>query len=117
MPPLVDKVLVDLVGDGDEIALAAYLGEQVEFWITVARLDNALLVPAAAVHGYNGRQGSVWTVESGRLQRRFVKFRHRTEDARLEIVDGLPEGARVVARLASGLREGRSARVIEVTGK
>ncbi len=102
---------------GDNPPPQVYLGEQVEFWITVARLDNALLVPAAAVHGYNGRQGSVWTVESGRLQRRFVKFRHRTEDARLEIVDGLPEGARVVARLASGLREGRSARVIEVTGK
>ncbi len=102
---------------GDNPPPQVYLGEQVEFWITVAQLDKALLVPAAAVHGYDGRQGSVWTVESGRLLRRLVKFRHRTEDARLEIVDGLPEGARVVARLESGLREGRSARVIEARTK
>jgi HlyD family secretion protein len=94
-----------------------YLGEQVEFWITVAQLDRALLVPEAAVHGYDGRQGFVWTVETGRLQRRLVQFRHRTEDARLEIVGGLPEGVRVVARLDSGLREGRSVRAIEAQPK
>ena len=90
-----------------------FLGEQVEFWITVATLDKALLVPEAAVHGYDGRQGMVWTVEDGRLHRRLVKFRHRTEDARLEIVDGVNEGARVVISLDSGFKEGRAARVSE----
>lgn len=90
-----------------------FLGEQVEFWITVATLDKALLVPSAAVHGYDGRQGTVWTVEDGRLHRRLVKFRHRTEDARLEIVDGVPEGAGVVVSLDTGLKEGRAARVSE----
>ncbi len=90
-----------------------FLGEQVEFWITVATLDKALLVPAAAVHGYDGHQGMVWTVEDGRLHRRLVKFRHRTEDARLEIVDGVNEGARVVISLDSGIKEGRAARVSE----
>jgi HlyD family secretion protein len=90
-----------------------FLGEQVEFWITVATLDQALLVPAAAVHGYNGREGTVWTVEDGRLRRRLVKFRHRTEDARLEIVDGIPEGASVVASHGSGFKEGRAVHVSE----
>lgn len=90
-----------------------FLGEQVEFWITVATLDKALLVPAAAVHGYDGRQGTVWTVEDGRLHRRLVKFRHRTEDARLEIVDGVPEGAGVVVSLGSGFKEGRAVHVSE----
>ncbi len=90
-----------------------YLGEQVEFWITVAKLDTALLVPLAAVHGYDGRQGTVWTVEEDRLQRRLVQFRHRTEDARLEIISGLLENARVVTRLENGLREGRLAHTIE----
>ncbi len=90
-----------------------YLGEQAEFWITVAQLDRALLVPEAAVQGYNGREGRVWTVESGRLQRRLVKFRHRTEDARLEIVEGLPPNARVVSRTESDFREGRLARAQE----
>jgi len=90
-----------------------FLGEQVEFWITVAKLDQALLVPSAAVHGYDGRQGTVWTVENGRIHRRLAQFRHRTEDSRLEIVGGLPGAARVVTRLESGLHEGRAARVIE----
>ncbi|MCB1504865.1 MAG: efflux RND transporter periplasmic adaptor subunit [Hyphomicrobiaceae bacterium] len=91
-----------------------FLGEQVEFWVTVSTLEKALLVPEAAVHGYDGSQGTVWTVEDGRLQRRSARFQHRTEDARLEIVGGLPEGAQVVTRLASGLREGRSVSVAKV---
>lgn len=90
-----------------------FLGEQVEFWITVATLDKALLVPAAAVHGYDGRQGMVWTVEDGRLHRRLVKFRHRTEDARLEIVDGVNKDVHVVISLDNGFKEGRAARVSE----
>lgn len=102
---------------GDNPPPQVYLGEQAEFWITVARLDKALLVPEAAVHGYNGRQGQVWTIEAGRLQRRLVKFRHRTEDARLEIVDQLPDGVRVVARADDGFREGRAARAAEASRK
>lgn len=100
---------------GENPPAGVYLGEQVEFWITVARLDAALLVPSAAVHGYDGRQGTVWTVEDGRLHRRLVQFRHRTEDSRVEISGGLPAGARVVVRLERGLREGRAARAAEAT--
>lgn len=102
---------------GENPPARVFLGEQVEFWITVAKLDKALLIPEAAVHGYDGRKGRVWTVESGRLQQRQVKFRHRTEDSRLEIVDGLPVGARVVGRRDDGLREGRYARIVEVKAK
>jgi HlyD family secretion protein len=98
---------------GENPPARVYLGEQVEFWITVATLDTALLVPSAAVHGYDGRQGTVWTVEEGRLHRRLVQFRHRTEDSRLEIVGGLPADARVVTRLEDGLHEGRRARMTE----
>lgn len=96
---------------GDNPPDQIYLGEQVEFWITVATLDSALLVPEAAVQGYDGVQGKVWTVESGQLHLRPVTFRHRTEDARLEIVSGVPEGAQVVRRVESGFHEGRMVRV------
>jgi HlyD family secretion protein len=102
---------------GDNPPPRIYLGEQAEFWISVAQLDKALLVPEAAVHGYNGREGRVWTVEAGHMQRRLVQFRHRTEDARLEIVEGLPAGARVVSRVENGFHEGRSATTIEVKTK
>jgi HlyD family secretion protein len=98
---------------GDNPPPRIYLGEQAEFWITVAQLKEALLVPEAAVSGYDGRQGTIWTVEDGRLQRRQVTFRHRTEDARLEIVEGVPDQAKVVAHIGQGFSEGRSVRVNE----
>ncbi len=102
---------------GDNPPPRIYLGEQAEFWITITQLDKALLVPEAAVQGYDGREGWVWTVESKRLQRRLVKFGHRTEDARLEIVENLPAGARVASRVESNFREGRSASVVEARAK
>jgi len=102
---------------GDNPPPRVYLGEQVEFWITVAQLDEALLVPEAAVRGYDRLQGKVWTVEAGRLHLRSVTFGHRTEDARLEILGDLPQGAVVVTRLNKGFREGRSARIIGASPK
>lgn len=98
---------------GDNPPARVFLGEQVEFLITATTLAEALLIPEAAVHGYNGHEGTVWTVEDGRLSRRLVKFRHRTEDSRLEIVDGVPERARVIMRVVPGLKVGRTARISE----
>lgn len=94
-----------------------HLGEQAEVLITVANLDRALLVPEAAVQGFDGTKGTVWTVENGQLERRVVTFRYRTEDARLEVVGGLPDKARVVAVIGPGFREGRAARVVAEAGK
>jgi HlyD family secretion protein len=94
-----------------------HLGEQAEFWITVATLDKALLVPEAAVHGYDGRQGKVWIVADGRLRQQPVQFRHRTEDSRLEVVSGLPDGATVVTSTVAGLRDGRLARTSTAPAK
>jgi HlyD family secretion protein len=89
-----------------------HLGEQAEVLITVATLPKARLVPESAVTGYDGTKGTVWTVEEGRLKRRVVSFGHRTEDARLEIVETLPQGVEVVASIDAALREGRAARVM-----
>ena len=96
---------------GDKPPSRVHLGEQAEFRITVAVLETALLVPEAAVHGYDGRQGKVWTVEDGRLRQREVKFRHRTEDSRLEIFSGLPAAAQVVTAVGAGFKDGRAVRV------
>lgn len=89
-----------------------HLGEQAEVHITVAHLDQALLVPEAAVTGFDGRTGTVWIVQDGRLQRQALAFGHRSEDARLEVVDGLPAGAAVVAGIGAGLRVGRAAGIL-----
>lgn len=89
-----------------------HLGEQAEVLITVATLAKARLVPEAAVTGYDGSKGTVWSVEDGRLRRRAVTLGYRTEDSRLEIRDGLPAAAEVVSRLTPSLQEGRAARVV-----
>lgn len=90
-----------------------HLGEQAEVFITTAVLDKALLVPETAVEGFDESLGTIWTIEDGTLQRRQVTFGHRTLDSRLELVDGLPDGAHVVSALRPGLREGRAASITE----
>jgi HlyD family secretion protein len=99
----------------DQCPESFHLGEQAEVFITTTVLNEALLVPETAVEGYDGTDGMVWTVEDGELRRREMTFGHRTLDSRLEIVAGLPDGARVVSVLRPGLREGRAATMLEET--
>ena len=86
-----------------------HLGEQAEILITVATLERATLVPEAAVDGFDGHTGRIWGVKDGVLNRYSLTFGHRTADARLEIVEGLPSGVRAVIRTNAALREGRRA--------
>jgi len=88
-----------------------FLGEQAEVRITIATLDRAVLVPEIAVLGFDGHQGRVWVVQNGRLAQVPLIFGHRTEDALVEVVTGLPDGARIVTSPLKGLTEGRLARV------
>jgi HlyD family secretion protein len=94
-----------------------HLGEQAEVLITVATLPKAMLVPEAAVAGFDGTKGTVWSVQDGRLKRRIVSFGHRTEGALLEIKDELPEGVAIVTAATAALREGRSARAKREGGR
>lgn len=87
-----------------------HLGEQAEVLIDVTRLGRALMIPETAVQGFDGRRGTIWTIEDGRLARRPVDFGHRTDDARLELAGGLPQGALVVTQALPELSEGRAAR-------
>ncbi|WP_127598623.1 efflux RND transporter periplasmic adaptor subunit [Nitratireductor alexandrii] len=95
----------------DRCPAEIFLGEQAEVAITVATLPEALLVPEVAISGFDGHRGRVWIVRDGRLAETEMIFGHRTENAKAEIVSGLPEGAKVVAAPLKGLSEGRMARV------
>lgn len=88
-----------------------FLGEQAEVRITVATLGRALLVPEVAIQGFDGNRGRVWVVRNGRLAEVPLIFGHRTEDGRVEVISGLPDGARIVASPIKGLTEGRLARI------
>ena len=96
----------------DQCPTDFHLGEQVEVFITVATLPDALLVPEIAVDLYDGVEGTVWTVEDGALQQRRIRFGHRTLDGRLQITGGLAQDARVLANWPTGLRAGRAVQLI-----
>ena len=88
-----------------------FIGEQAEVWITVATLKDALMVPRAAIHDLAGQKGKVWLVENGVLRQGELTFGFRSEDARYQVIEGLPDGAEIVASVGSGLRDGRSVKV------
>jgi HlyD family secretion protein len=87
------------------------LGEQSEVYITTVKLPQALLVPEAAIIGLGKSHGTVWTVEDGRLQQHDVTLGRRLLDGRYEVTGGVPDKARLVVQLRSGLRVGRSATI------
>lgn len=84
------------------------LGEQVQVEIQVGRLARARLVPEAAVVGFDGASGKVWTIDNGTLRQREVRFVARTLDARLAL-DPAVDWA-VVTRIPRALRDGWAAR-------
>lgn len=96
----------------EQIPQDFHLGEQAEVFITVTRLQQAILVPEAAIIGLGNDRGTVWTVEGGYLRQHGVTLGHRLLDGRYEITGGVPQDARVVAQLTGGLREGRAATIV-----
>lgn len=93
----------------DSIPEDINLGEQAEVYIITVRLAKALLLPEAAVADITRIEGTVWTIEDGRLAQRRVHLGHRLLDGRYEITAGVPNGVKVVSAFSSGLRVGRSA--------
>lgn len=89
-----------------------HLGEQAEVFVTVATIETAILVPEADIRKFDGEKGEVWTVEDGKLRRRWLTFANRTEDSRLEVVGGLPNGAKVALGVPDKAREGRLVAVV-----
>jgi len=91
--------------------LAFHLGEQAEIVITVATLPSARLVSQSALGDVRGDKAIAWTVEDGTLYQRPVTLGQRTLDGRIEIRDGVPDGAEIVSEPADGLRAGRRATI------
>jgi HlyD family secretion protein len=90
-----------------------FLGEQAEVRILTGTRAAALMVPEVAIAGFDGYRGTVWVVRDGRLARAELTFSARDDRGRVEVADGLPDGAAIVARPPEGAAEGRRARVGE----
>lgn len=86
------------------------IGEQVTVEIETARLAEARLVPEAAVEGFDGATGRVWTIEGGALRKREVRFVARTLDARLVLDPALPAELPVATAVPAGAVPGRAAK-------
>jgi multidrug efflux pump subunit AcrA (membrane-fusion protein) len=70
------------------------------------------VLPLAAV-GTTSGQHHVWTVADGKLQRRAVTLGRRDEaNGRVEVLDGLPPQATVLAARFDNLRDGAAAVVV-----
>jgi len=78
--------------------------------LTLARLDNALAVPASAVREEIG-QTFVYAIENGVLKRKNVKVVAADADGRVQVLDGLAAGDRIVRANLGSLREGVQARL------
>lgn len=97
--------------DCDQCPTQIFLGEQAEVRITVDSLPQALLIPEIAITGFDGHNGRIWVAEDGRARQVPVVFGHRTENALVELVSGLPEGAQAITTPAKGLADGRMVRI------
>lgn len=107
--PVNEERLVDVAFD--RIPDSIHLAEQAEVVVTTAVLPEAVPVRPASVSDLRKGQGTVWTIENGRLELERVSFGHELLDGRLPIIEGLPAGAEVVATPVSGMRVGRAARI------
>jgi HlyD family secretion protein len=85
-----------------------FLGEQAEVEIVKKVIPNGIFVPLKFVQGYDGRSGSIWVLQDGRLAKRRVPIGERLLDGRVQVAFDLP--GRVVIDDRADLREGRAAR-------
>lgn len=78
--------------------------------LTLARMDNALAVPASAVREEIG-QTFVYAIDNGLLKRRNVKVGAADAEGRVQVLEGLAAGDRIVRANLGSLREGAQARL------
>lgn len=101
-------VTIELPNPKEVLRAGQYAVARVE----VADDADRLTLPLAAVGNTSG-QDHVWLIEGGQLARRSVKLGRRDErEGRVEVIDGVPATAQVLAARFDNLREGAKAVVV-----
>jgi HlyD family secretion protein len=88
-----------------------YLGEQAEVEVVKTTVPSGRFIPLRFVEGFDGRAGTIWVVENGRLAKRHVQLGERTLGGQIQII-GLPDNIEAVMDDRADLREGRAARPV-----
>ena len=114
--PLADAVTEEVIakiGFAQPPARLPPLGELAELTVALPELPPRPLVPNAAVHRVEGRLG-VWVVD-GTRELRFVPLRLGAADleGRVQVLDGLDGGERVVVYSHKPLKAGSRIEVVE----
>jgi len=78
--------------------------------LTLARIDNALAIPVTAVRDEIGRS-FVYAIVDGVVRRRSVKLGAADSAGRVQVLEGLAAGERIVRTNLGALREGVTARL------
>jgi len=78
--------------------------------LTLSKVDNALAVPASAVREEIG-QTYVYVIDDGLVKRRNVKVSAPDAAGRVQVIEGLAAGDRIVRVNLGSLREGMAARL------
>lgn len=78
--------------------------------LTLSRIDNALAVPASAVREEIG-QTFVYLIDDGMVKRRNVRVGPADAAGRVQVLEGLAAGDRIVRVNLGALREGMAARL------
>jgi len=87
-----------------------FLGEQAEIEIIKTVIPTGRFISLRFVEGYDGRSGTVWVIDHGRLAKRRLELGERLLDGRIQIKEDLPANVAVVADSRTDLRAGRAAR-------
>jgi len=96
----------------DDCPAEFHLGEQAEVEVTTRRLAHALPVPETVLRPVGPAEAIGWIVVDGRLREARLRLGAHLLDGRVEVVGGLPDGARVVtSKDGGGFRDGRAARL------
>jgi HlyD family secretion protein len=93
-----------------------FLGEQAEVEIVKKRIAAGSFIPLKFVEGYDGRSGTIWILEAGRLAKRKVQFGERLLDGRIQIASGVAPETTIIADDQPGMRVGRAAQPYSDTG-
>ena len=75
---------------------ARFLGEQAEIEIIKRVVPEGVFIPLRNIEKFDGRSGTIWTVENDTLARRTVALADTLLDGRILIAGGMPEGARAI---------------------
>ncbi len=88
------------------------VGELAEITLALPNLPPLPVVPNASVQRLDGRQG-VWLYEEGRLRFAPVRLGGSDLDGRVQILEGLKVGERVVVYSPRSLKEGLRVKLVE----